>query len=73
MLDFGQILFWGFINRYEAEVYENAKKNEANTAIFTDQAWSINDLLYGQKENILLLDLRGKSRAGEIGPSCQLG
>jgi len=70
-LDFGQVLFWDFIDRDpEAEVYENAKKNKANTAIFTDQAWSVNDLLYGQKEKIFLLDLSGKSRAGEIDPSC---
>ena len=50
MAGFGQVLYWDFIDREEAEVYENAKKkNEANTA----QAWStINDLLHGQKENL---------------------
>lgn len=37
-LDFGQILLWDFIDEGEGEVYEKAKKIEANTAILTKQA-----------------------------------
>ena len=48
-LDFGQIPLWDFIDRGEGEVYEKAKKNEANTAILTKQAWSIKDLLMAKK------------------------
>ena len=32
-------------------------------AIFFEQAWSIKDLLYGQKDNFFLRGQRGKSRA----------
>ena len=54
---------------------KNAKKNEAMQypAILTEQAWSIQNLLYVQKENFFLRDRRGKFRAGKIGPSCPLG
>ena len=33
-------------------------------AIFFEQAWSIKDLLHGQKDNFFLWGQRGKSRAG---------
>ena len=37
--------------------------------ILIKQAWTIKDLLYGQKENFFLRDKRGKSRESERGPS----
>ena len=44
-------------------------------AIFTEQAWSIKDLLYGQKIIHQIISLfreqSGKSRAGKIGPFAQ--
>ena len=44
------------------------KEQGQYTAILTKQAWSIKDLLNGQKEKIFLRDQRGKSRAGKMGP-----
>ena len=43
------------------------------SAILTEQARSIKDLLYGEKENFYLWDQCMKSRVGKNGPSCQLG
>ena len=61
----------------EVEVNKNVKKERGRyPAILTEQAWSIKDLLYGQKitpKNLLLREQSGKSRAGKIGPSCPHG
>ena len=58
-LDIKEVLFCVFIDEDAVEVDKNAKKNEANV----QPCWSIRDLLYGQKENFLLRNQRGKSRA----------
>ena len=61
--DLGQVLFCVFIDRVQVEASKNAKKtqktNKQNktkqkkpgqyTAILIEQAWSIKDLLYGQR------------------------
>ena len=48
-----KFFFRVFMDRDEVEVNKHAKKNKAMQypAILTEQAWSIKDLLYGQKEN----------------------
>ena len=52
-------------DRDEVLVNENAKIERGEyAAIFFEQAWSIKDLLYGQKDNFFLRGQRGKSRAG---------
>lgn len=49
--------------------WKRQRKNERGqyTAIKTEQAWSIKNISYGQKENFLLRDQRRKSWAGKIG------
>ena len=59
-LDIKEVLFCVFIDEDAVEVDKNAKKKtEANV----QPSCSIRDLLYGQKENFLLRNQRGKSRA----------
>ena len=50
-LDIGQVLFFCvFMNLDFVSVHKNAKKELGQyPAILTKQAWSIKDLLYGQK------------------------
>ena len=41
--------FCVFMDREKVEVYKNAKKERGQySAVLTEQAWSIKDLLYGQ-------------------------
>ena len=71
-LDIGQVLFCVFIDRDEAEVKKNAKKNKA--IIHLDLTSLINKgFINGQKENVYLGEEHGKSQAGKIGPSCLFG
>ena len=67
--------FLPFTERDEVEANENAKAKTKGryTAIMTEQAWSIKNISYGQKENFLLRDQRRKSRAGKIGGFSPLG
>jgi len=68
--------FLPFMERDEVEASENAnaKTKEANIQLSeTEQAWSIENISYGQKENFLLRDQRRKSRAGKIGRFSPLG
>lgn len=58
-----------FFSRFD-EVYNHAKKNEANTQP-PWQAWAIKDLLNG-KNTVFLRD-SGYSQAAKISPSCPLG
>lgn len=53
------------MNQDEIEVNRQKRTKETGQyeAIWTDQAWSIKDLLHGQNENRFLLDHRGKPRA----------
>ena len=58
----------------EAHKNSNAKTKEANIQLSeTEQAWSIENISYGQKENFLPRDQRRKSRAGKIGRFSPLG
>ena len=53
-----------FIDRDGVEVHKLAKKERGHPVIFTEQAWSIKDLLYGfRKKNFL----RDKARVGPGG------
>ena len=64
-LDTDQVLFCVYIDRGEVLVNENAKIERGEyAAIFFEKAWSIKDLLYGQKDNFFLRGQRRKSRAG---------
>ena len=57
----GQLHF--YLNFFS--VYKTPKKERGqDTAILTEQSWSIRDSLYGQKENFFLQNKRWKSRAG---------
>ena len=55
------------------KVNKNAKKRGQYSAILTQQAWLIKDLLYCQKENFCLQDQREKSRESKMGSSCPFG
>ena len=59
-----------------ASVHKHPKRELGQySAILTEQAWSINDLLYGIKHQKMIFDLAGpseKSLAGKIAPSCTL-
>lgn len=60
------------MDRDEAEVKKNAKKNKA--IIHLDLTSLINKgFINGQKENVYLGEERGKSQGGKIGPSCLFG
>ena len=49
-LDIGLVLFLRFYGPRRVEAHENAEKEQGQyPAILTEQAWSIKDLLYGQK------------------------
>ena len=53
-LDIGQVIFW------QSRGQLNAKKGRGKySAILTEQAWSIMDLLYDQTNNFFLRDQRG--------------
>ena len=52
---------------------QKCKTRGQYSAILTRKAWSIKNLLYGQKGNVYLRDQHLKSRAGKMGPSCLLG
>ena len=45
------------------------KKQGQHSAIFTEQAWSLKDLLYGQKENFFMQKKCWKSQVGKMDPS----
>ena len=63
-LDINEVLFCVFMDQDAVEVDKSVKEKRGQcTAILTEEAWSIRDLLYGQKYNFLLRDQRGKSRA----------
>ena len=67
-LDIGQVFDCVFIDLYLVSANKNAKKERGQyPAILTEQAWSIQYLLYGLKENYFLRDPRGKSRTGKMG------
>ena len=63
-LDIGQVLFFCiFMDQDKVEIHKIAKKEQGQyPAILTEQAWSIKDLLYGQKVTPLKYLLQ---RAGE--------
>ena len=66
----GQVLFRVLIDRVEVEASKNAKKKKGQyTAILIEQAWSIKDLLYGQRGTFFA----GQTREIPSGLSCQLG
>ena len=70
------VCLWTETNRDEVEVHKHAKKERGQySAILTEQAWSIKDLLYDLKHQKMIFDLARpseKSRAGKIAPSCPL-
>jgi len=51
------------------------QKRTRSTSSHLEQtlAWSINDLLYGQKGNFFLLDQCKKLQVVQMGPSCPSG
>ena len=55
-------------------VHKNAKKERGQyPAILTEQAWSVKDLLHGQKitpKNFAFAGTKREIWAGKIGPSC---
>ena len=51
-MNIGQVLFCEFMDRNGVEVHKLGKKERGQyPAILTEQAWSINDLLYGFRGN----------------------
>ena len=77
-LDIGQVLSFGvFLNRDEVEVHKYTKKEQGQyPAILIKQAWSIKNLLYGQKitpKNFAFAGTKWKILSGKLGPSCPLG
>ena len=72
-MDIGQVLFFcAFMDRDGVEVHEVAKKKRSQyTAILTEQAWSIKDLLYGYRGNFSCGTRRVVPSGQERCPSCQ--
>ena len=68
-------LFYVFMDRDEVGVDKNAKRNDLEwgqyTAILSEQAWSIKNLLYGQEKNYLLR-LTQEIPNGQRGLDCTL-
>ena len=73
-LDIGQVFYCVFIDLYLVSANKNAKKERGQyPAILTEQAWSIQYLLYGLKENYFFAGPTREIRNGQDGPSCRSG
>ena len=63
MAEYWPSFFWVFMDRDELEVLKLARKRGHYPAILTEQAWSINDLLY---------DFWVANHGAQFGSSCPL-
>ena len=74
-LDIGQVIFCVFMDRDERKSRSIKTQNERGQypAILTEQAWSIKDLLYGQKITPTEFRFCGTNAGNPERPSCPLG